>query len=72
MTKQFARVVLKTFTNRGFNLTPVELQDQVPFAVRRIYYLDNLTPGTKTGEHCHFVEEEFFIQAKGVSFFLLL
>lgn len=63
--KQFQKISLKTFTNRGFNLTPVELKDLVPFEVKRVYYIDNLKAEDKTGEHCHFIEEEFFIVAKG-------
>lgn len=64
---EFKKIQLKTFTNRGFNLTPVELKDIVPFTVKRIYYIDSLTPGQVTSEHCHKIEEEFFIQIKGRS-----
>lgn len=67
MAKEFAKHILKTFTNRGFNLTPVELKDVIPFEVKRVYYFDNISAGSQTGEHCHYVEEEFFIQAKGSS-----
>lgn len=67
MQKQFQKLTLKTFTTRGFNLTPVELNDIVPFEVKRIYYLDNLDDSHVTGEHCHKIEEEFFIQIKGSS-----
>lgn len=63
--EKFKKITLKTFTNRGFNLTPIELKDLVPFAVKRVYYIDDLKFEDKTGEHCHFVEEEFFIVAKG-------
>lgn len=63
---EFKKVTLKTFTNRGFNLTPVELKDVVPFTVKRVYYFE-MKPGDKSGEHCHKIEEEFFIQLKGNS-----
>ncbi len=63
--KQFQKIQLRTFVNRGFNLTPVELRDLVPFNVKRVYYFDDLKPGAQTGEHCHYQEEEFFIVAKG-------
>ena len=65
MTKDFKKIKLKTFTNRGFNLTPVEFKDAVPFAVERMYYFDSLKEKEKTGAHCHKIEEEVFIQAKG-------
>lgn len=63
--KEFQKLNFKTFTNRGFNLTPVEFKDLIPFAVKRMYYIDAFKAEDKTGEHCHFVEEEVFIVAKG-------
>jgi uncharacterized cupin superfamily protein len=63
----FKKTTLKTFRTRGFNLTPVELKDVVPFEVKRVYYFDDMQPGQQTGEHCHKIEEEFFIQMKGSS-----
>lgn len=63
--KEFTKFTSKTFTNRGFNLTAVELKDMVPFEVKRVYYIDAMPEGVQTGEHCHFVEEELFIVAKG-------
>lgn len=67
MPKEFKKTTLKTFRTRGFNLTPVELRDIVPFEVKRIYYFDDMKPEDKTGAHCHKIEEEFFIQLKGSS-----
>lgn len=57
---------LKNFNNRGYTLTPVELKDVVPFEVKRIYYME-LPDAVLTGEHCHKVEQELFIQQKGSS-----
>lgn len=65
MPNQFKKIKFNTFTNRGFNLTPVELKDAVPFEVKRVYYIDDLKPGMQTGEHCHLKEEELFIAVKG-------
>ncbi len=65
--KEFKKITLKTFNNRGFNLTPVEFKDIVPFEVKRMYFFENMKPEDKTGAHCHKIEEEFFIQAKGTS-----
>lgn len=65
MTKTFQKFVWKTFTNRGFNLTPVEFKDLVPFEVKRLYYIDAMPAETKTGEHCHYIEQEVFVVAKG-------
>lgn len=65
--KEFTKTTLKTFRTRGFNLTPVELKDIVPFEVKRVYYFDDMKPTDMTGAHCHKIEEEFFIQLKGTS-----
>lgn len=65
--KEFQKITLKTFTTRGFNLTPVELKDLVPFEVKRVYYFDKMDDEHVTGQHCHKIEEEYFIQLKGSS-----
>lgn len=57
---------IKTFSNKGYFLTPIELKDVAPFEAKRIYYVD-LPEGVATGEHCHKIEEELFIQVKGTS-----
>jgi oxalate decarboxylase/phosphoglucose isomerase-like protein (cupin superfamily) len=60
-------IKLKTFNNRGVELTPVELKDVVPFEVKRIYYMSFGSKDCFTGQHCHKVEQEFFVQMKGNS-----
>lgn len=65
--KQFAKLDLKTFASRGYKLTPLELKDAVPFEVKRVYFISDFDPGSETGQHCHKVEEEIFIQAQGSS-----
>lgn len=67
MPKQYKKFTLKTFPSRGYNLTPVEFKDLIPFEVKRTYYITNFEPGAVTGEHCHYVEEEVFIQLAGSS-----
>ncbi len=63
--KQFKQLNLETFTSKGYALTPVEFKDVVPFEVKRLYYISDFKDGAQTGEHCHFVEEEVFIVARG-------
>lgn len=65
--KQFQKFSLQTFTNRGFSLTPLEFKDVVPFAVKRMYYFQNMDDEHVTSQHCHKIEQEVFIQAKGSS-----
>ncbi len=64
--KQIRKIELKSFGNRGYTLTPLELRDISPFEVKRLYFMD-LPGGVKTGEHCHKIEEELFIQKNGSS-----
>lgn len=63
--KEFKKFELKTFQNRGYKLTPVEFKDVVPLKVKRVYYFQDATEGTQTGEHIHKIEEEVFIQMRG-------
>lgn len=65
MVKEFKEFVLKTFQSRGYKLTPVEFKDTVPFEVKRAYYIADFEAGGKTGEHCHKIEEEVFVVARG-------
>ena len=65
--KEFKKIDLNTFASRGYQLTPIEFKDAVPFEVKRVYFITNFEPGSKTGEHCHKVEEEVFIQIQGTS-----
>lgn len=67
MKKEFRKFSLKTFTGKGYTLTPVEFKDISPFEVKRMYYITHFEPVVQTGEHCHKIEEEVFIQAEGSS-----
>lgn len=65
--KQFQKITLRTVPGRGYSLTPIELVEILPFAPKRVYYLTSFESGAATGQHCHKVEEEFFIQVRGMS-----
>lgn len=76
MVKEFKKFDLQTFQSRGYKLTPVELKDIIPFEVKRIYYITDFSAfggsasggeGGSTGNHCHKIEEEVFIQVRGSS-----
>lgn len=71
MKKEFRQWQLKTFSGKGYNLTPVEFKDQVPFEVKRMYYMTRFDTAVHTGEHCHKIEEEVFIQSLGTSVLIL-
>lgn len=67
MKKEFKKFTLKTNPSRGYSLTPIEFKDIIPFDVKRVYYLSNFEAGSATSEHCHYVEEEVFVQLSGRS-----
>lgn len=50
--------------SRG-SLTFCQYPDNLPFAVRRIFYLYGLPPGATRGEHAHIVEEQILIAISG-------
>lgn len=63
--KEFKKFELKTFESRGYKLTAVEFREIIPFEVKRTYFVREFQEEAQTGEHCHKVEEEFFVQVKG-------
>lgn len=63
MELNFKQFKLKTFTNTGVALTPVELKDFIDWDVKRIYFITDFTK--PTGQHCHKVEQELFFCQRG-------
>jgi len=46
-------------------LVPIELDSNIPFEVKRTYYLWNVPAGSVRGAHAHTIEKEFFICIRG-------
>lgn len=63
MQKQFQQFTLKQVPTARFLMNPVELKDYIDFEIKRVYYLTNIKENT--GQHCHKIEEEFFILIQG-------
>lgn len=63
MSKKFQQFTLKKVPTARFLMNPVELKDYIDFAVKRIYFITQ--PKEAAGQHCHKVEEEFFILIQG-------
>lgn len=63
MQKQFQQFTLKQVPTARFLMNPVELKDCIDFEIKRVYYLTNIKENT--GQHCHKIEEEFFILIQG-------
>ena len=57
--------------NEAGNITVVENGDNIPFDVKRIYYLYDIPGGESRGGHAHYQLEQFVVAASG-SFDVLL
>lgn len=63
MKLDFKKSNLKIIENERAVYSFAELKDFVDFEIKRLYYIQNCKEAT--GQHCHKVEKEFFILAKG-------
>ena len=59
----FAKLHLQTAEKNGKTYTIGELQNFPPFPIKRFYFVQGQP--TDTGQHCHKIEEEFFVMIKG-------
>jgi len=62
---------LPKIENRAGNITPIENNKDIPFAVKRIYYLYDVPGGEARGGHAHKNLQQIIIAASG-SFDVLL
>jgi hypothetical protein len=63
---QDARIVeLRRIANPKGNLTPIEEQVDVPFVIRRVYYLYDVPGGEDRGGHAHRALEQFIVAVSG-------
>jgi len=61
-----ARLVdLRRIANPKGNLTPIETGVDVPFEIRRVYYLYDVPGGESRGGHAHRELEQFIVAASG-------
>ena len=47
------------------NLTSIEANQRVPFAIKRVYYVYDIPGGESRGGHAHKQQQEFIIAASG-------
>lgn len=64
-------IYLPKIKNREGNITPVENNEKIPFAVKRIFYLYDIPGGESRGGHAHKSCQQLLIAASG-SFEVLL
>ena len=56
---------LSKVSNEAGNITIVENEKNIPFAVKRLYYLYDIPGGESRGGHAHYDLEQFIIAASG-------
>jgi hypothetical protein len=56
---------LRRIANPKGNLTPIEANVDVPFEIRRVYYLYDVPGGENRGGHAHRALEQFIIAVSG-------
>jgi hypothetical protein len=54
----------KIVDKRG-NLTAIEANQDIPFAIKRVYYVYDIPGGESRGGHAHKQQQEFIIAASG-------
>lgn len=58
-------IELRTIKNRSGNITPVSNFQQIPFGIKRIFYIYDIPGGEDRGAHAHKECHQFLIAASG-------
>lgn len=56
---------LTKFESSNGNLFPIELASEIPFTVKRIYYIKDIPEDITRGGHAHVIEKEVFVCIHG-------
>lgn len=68
---QCSLIFLQTFGDRTGHITPVTNNLEIPFRIKRVFYLYDIPGGESRGAHAHLKCHQFLIAASG-SFEVLL
>ncbi|MCX6304752.1 MAG: FdtA/QdtA family cupin domain-containing protein [Bacteroidetes bacterium] len=58
-------ITLASIKNRAGNITPITNNTEIPFAVKRIFYIYDIPGGADRGAHAHKQCHQFLIAASG-------
>ncbi len=58
-------VYLPQVKNRAGNITPIHNEKEVPFAIKRVFYLFDIPGGESRGAHAHRKCHQFLVAASG-------
>ena len=64
-------IYLRKIKDRSGNITPVENNKDIPFAVKRVFYLYDIPGGESRGAHAHIECHQFLVAASGAFEILL-
>lgn len=56
---------LRKIKERSGNITPVENDEDIPFSVKRVFYLYDIPGGESRGAHSHLECHQFLVAASG-------
>ena len=58
-------IELPKIHNRSGNITPIETEKNIPFSIKRIYYLYDVPGGEMRGGHAHYELSQLIVAASG-------
>ncbi len=58
-------IELPKIHNRAGNITPIHGMENLPFAIKRVYYLYDVPGGEERGGHAHKELQQFIVAASG-------
>ncbi len=58
-------IELPKIHNRAGNITPIHANDNIPFAIERVFYLYDIPGGEDRGAHAHKACHQFLVAASG-------
>jgi hypothetical protein len=61
----FRRLTFSCFGDARGTLMPVEAQRDVPFAIERVYIIDNVAPDLPRGHHAHYTLRQVLLPLRG-------
>ncbi|MEI7802378.1 MAG: FdtA/QdtA family cupin domain-containing protein, partial [Bacteroidota bacterium] len=58
-------IELPRITNRAGNITPIQSSVDIPFGIKRVFYLYDIPAGESRGAHAHKKCHQFLVAASG-------
>ena len=62
---KFKIIELENFSQENGSLIPIDLLKEIPFEIKRIYFIKDVPTNTMRGGHAHLIEKEAFFCISG-------